>query len=382
MSKIHSEIQRNGTMILLFIADGRSMHTQRWVKYFAQQGHEVHLITYDPMDHPIDGVIEHVIPSRRQNIYISFWPRQLAINRIIRKIKPDLIHAHFITKYGFHLPFSGNYPKIVTAWGDDVLILPWSSWVLCLFTRHVLRSVDRIYAVSHDIRNHIINDFEIPEGKVHYLPFGVDTDLFFPKTPMNNDIQDIIVVFSNRRFFPVYDISTLINGFAKAYASDRRLRLILKMDGPDEEKHREQVNSLGISDIVLFKKKTSYSNIAYADIPDDYRNADIYITTSLSDGTPVSLLEAMASGLPCIATSVGGIPEWIEDRKTGLLITPGSPEETTQAILKLASDPVLCSRMGSAAREVIIRNGQWNTLMAQAEKDYQALIKTYRKDKS
>jgi len=364
-------------MILCFIADGCSMHTKRWVQYFAQQRHEVHLITYDPMNLPIDGVIEHVIPSWGQNLYVSFWPRQVAINRIIRKIKPDLVHAHFIAKYGFHLPFSGNYPKIVTAWGDDVLILPRSSRILNFFTRHVLRSVDRIYAVSHDIRSHIINDFEIPKGKVHYLPFGVDTDLFYPKTPMHNTIQDIIIVFSNRRFFPVYDISTLINGFAKAYASDRRLRLILKMDGPDEKKYREQVNSLGISDIVLFKKKTSYSNIAYADIPDDYRNADIYITTSLSDGTPVSLLEAMASGLPCIATSVGGIPEWIEDTKTGLLITPGSPDETAQSILKLASDPVLRSRMGSAAREVVLRNGQWNALMAQAEKDYQELIKTY-----
>lgn len=369
-------------MILLFIADGRSMHTQRWVQYFALAGHEVHLITYDPMDHPIDGVIEHVISSWGQNMYFSFWPRQVAINRIIRKIKPDLVHAHFIAKYGFHLPFIGNYPKIVTAWGDDVLILPRSNRILNFFTWHVLRSVDRIYAVSHDIRNHIINDFEITEGKVHYLPFGVDTDLFYPKPPMHNDNPDIIVVFSNRRFFPVYDISTLIDGFAKAYESDRRLRLILKMDGPDEKKHRERVKSLNLSEIVSFIKKTPCSNIAYADIPDDYRNADIYITTSLSDGTPVSLLEAMASCLPCIATSVGGIPEWIENTKTGLLITPGSPEETAQAILTLAADPHLCSRIGSAARDVIIRNGQWKNLMAQAEKDYQELIETYRQDKT
>jgi len=353
------------------------MHSQRWVQYFAQQGHEVHLITYDPMNNPIDGVIEHVIPSWGKNIFVSFWPRQVAINKIIRKIKPDLVHAHFIAKYGFHLPFLGNYPKIVTAWGDDVLILPRSSKIINFFTRHVLRSVDLIYAVSNDIRNHIINDFEIPEGKVHYLPFGVDTDLFFPKAPLH-DNQDIIVVFSNRRFFPVYDISTLINGFAVAYALDKRLRLILKMDGPDEKKYREQVISLGLSDIILFKKKTSCSNIAYADIPDDYRNADIYITTSLSDGTPVSLLEAMASGLACIATSVGGIPEWIEDKKTGLLITPGSPQETANAILMLASDPSLCLRMGSAARDFIIRNGQWKNLMTQADKDYQELIETYR----
>ena len=78
---------------------------------------------------------------------------------------------------------------------------------------------------------------------------------------------------------------------------------------------RELVTALGLSEVVTFRKKTDYS-----EVPNDYRDADIFITTSISDGTPVSLLEAMASGLPCIATSVGGIPEWIEDKRSGLLI--------------------------------------------------------------
>jgi len=369
-------------MIILFIADGRSMHTQRWVEYFARQGHEVHIITYDPLGHPIEGVIEHVIPSWGKSIYASFWPRQVAINRIVRKIKPDLVHAHFITKYGFHLPFLGKYPKIITAWGDDVLILPRSSRILRFFTRHALRSADLIYGVSHDIRNHIIHDFAIPEGKVHYLPFGVDTDLFCPGTSRHLEGKNDIILFSNRRFYPVYDVSTLVSGFAKACARDSRLRLVLKMDGPDEEKIQMLVQTLDISDRVIFKKKTSYTNLAYNEVPDDYRHVDIYITTSLSDGTPVSLLEAMASGLPCIATAVGGIPEWIEDMKNGILINPGSADETARAILDLASDPGLRLRLGSAARETILANGQWKSLMAQAEKDYLELIKTYRQDRS
>ena len=91
-------------MILLLIADGRSIHTQRWAEYFAQKGHEVHLITYNPMTRVINGVTEHVLVSRWNTLYLSFIPRHLAIKRLVKKIKPDLIHAHFIAKYGFHLP--------------------------------------------------------------------------------------------------------------------------------------------------------------------------------------------------------------------------------------------------------------------------------------
>ena len=367
-------------MILLFIADGRSMHTLRWLEYFAQRGHDVHVITYDPLTNPIKGVKEHIVRSWGKNMYLSFWPRQIRINQIIRDVKPDLIHAHFVTKFGFHLLFVGNYPKILTAWGDDILIIPRSSKILHAFTSHALKAADMIYAVSHDIQNHIISDFRISEKKVRYLPFGVDTKAFSPDFQQHPAQKETITVFSNRRFFPVYDVGTLIEGFAQAYSKNNHLRLVLKMDGPDEEKFRNLVQTRGLNGVVVFKKKTSYSNNAYSDIPRDYRDTDIYITTSLSDGTPVSLLEAMSSGIPCIATRVGGIPEWIDDEKNGLLISPGSPEEVARALLRLSSDPELCKKLGSAARDTIIQRGEWNTLMAQAEKDYLALIETYRQD--
>ena len=364
-------------MIILFIADGRSIHTQRWAEYFVQKGHEVHLITYDPRDNSIPGITEYVLTSRWQNLYLSFIPRHIAIKRLVRKIKPDLIHAHFIAKYGFHLPDLKFRPSIVSAWGDDVLILPKKSWLIRYYTQKVLDSVSLVYAISHDIRSHVISDFGMPETKVHYLPFGIDTDIFSPHAKARNDDDQIIEIFSNRGFFPVYDNETLIRGFAHAYAKNSSLRLTLKGDGPQEQSIRNLVALLGLSEVIRFKKKTSYS-----EVPLDYQHAHIFITTSISDGTPVSLLEAMASGLPCIATKVGGIPEWIEDKKTGILIQPKSPEQVAHAILTLAADSLLRSRMGSAAREFVLKNGQWNTLMAQAEKDYQALIKTYRQDRS
>jgi glycosyltransferase involved in cell wall biosynthesis len=282
-------------MILLFIADGRSIHTQRWAEYFAARGHEVHLITYDPMDREIPGVTEHVLTSRFNNLYFSFWPRQFAINRIIRSIQPDIVHAHFIAKYGFHLPFIGTYPKVVTAWGDDVLILPQSSKILLAFTRFVLDRVDLAYAVSYDIRNHMIADYSLPENKVKYLPFGVDTSQFPPRDLSARTDRDDIFFFSNRGFLPIYGMDTILAAFRMAVQRNSGIRLILKGDGPDKERIRMEVIDLGLGDKVSIQDKTDYQGVVR-----DLQDADVFITASGRDGTPVSLLEAMSSAfLPC-----------------------------------------------------------------------------------
>jgi len=361
---------------LLLIADGRSIHTQRWAEYFAERGHKVHLITYDPMNRTLPGVTEHVLSSHWNNLYLAFIPRHIAIKKLVRQIRPDLIHAHFIAKYGFHLPGLMRCPTVVSAWGDDILILPKKSRLIAYYTKNVMDGADLVYAVSRNIRDHILEDFAIPVTKVKYLPFGIDIDLFSPHPEPKSDPSPTIEVFSNRGFFPVYDNETLIRGFDLAYRKNPALRLTLKGDGPLEQSARDLVSSLGLSEVITFRKKT-----AYAEVPLDYRRAHIFLTTSISDGTPVSILEAMASGLPCIATSVGGIPEWIEDEKTGLLIAPQSPEQVAGALLRLAEDPDLRARLGTAARDAVVKNGQWRTLMAQAEKDYLALIETYRQDK-
>lgn len=353
-------------MKICFIADGRSIHTQRWIEYFARH-HEVHLITYDPMNISIEGVTEHVVGSSIQNLYLSFWPRHFRILRLTRQIDPDIIHAHFIAKYGFHLPFLAVRPAIVSAWGDDILILPKKSRLIRMFTRHVLNYADLIYAVSRDIQHHIVNDFGIPPEKITYMPFGIDTNLFAPVSNPGRETAEIIL-FSNRGFYPVYDMETLIRGFAIAYRKEKNLRLILKGEGPERGRMQGLVDSLGIEGVVTFREKT-----AYADVPQDYRAADIFVTTSVSDGTPVSLLEAMASGLPCIATAVGGIPEWITDGENGVLIPPQNPEALAESITRLADAPDLRNALGARARRSVVEAADWQAHMAKAEHDYTML---------
>lgn len=246
-------------MKLCFIADGRSIHTQRWAGHFGKS-HEVHLITYDPMNRSIAGVTEHVIPSLFENHYLAFWPRHVRVRRLIREINPNLIHAHFITKYGFHLPLRGRWPTVVSAWGDDILILPPGSFLIRAYTKRVLEGVDLVYAVSQDLRTHIVGDFGISPDKVHYLPIGIDTALF---SPVNREAEPggPTVLFSNRGFFPVYDTRTLLAGFASARRVKPGLSLVLKGDGPEEGEMRRLVTSMNLSYAVTFKERSQYSAV-------------------------------------------------------------------------------------------------------------------------
>ena len=358
-------------MNLCIIGDGRSIHTQRWAEYFGRD-HRVHLITYDPMDRAIPGVTEHVVPSLTGSLWLSFWPRHVRIRRLIREIDPDLVHAHFITKYGFHLPHDGRRPTLVTAWGDDILILPPKSRLIRHFTRKVLERVDRVHAVSEHLRERIIADYGIPPEKIRHVPFGIDTAAF---SPDHRDYArgDPVTVFSNRGFFPVYDSTTLVDGFARARAAEPGIHLLLKGDGPEEQMIRARVASLGLDGPATFSPRTGYDRV-----PGDLRDADIFVSTATSDGTPVSLLEAMSSGLPCIATAVGGVPEWVQDGKNGLLIPPGNPEALAVGILRLVRDPDLRRSLGTRARETVRARGDWQVLMRGVDEEYEEMARARR----
>ena len=291
----------------------------------------------------------------------------------VRKIKPDLIHAHFITKYGFHLPLLGDYPKIVTAWGDDILILPQSNRILFSFTSTSSISADLIYAVSQDIRYHIIHDFLIPEKKVHHLPFGVDTDQFSPSQDTPDEEKKKVVIYSNRNFLPIYGMDDILKGFYLALQQNPNISLILKGEGPDKERIRQEIVRIGLELHVTIRDKTEYNEVSC-----ELKKIDIFITASGRDVLRCRCLKRCLPDFPALQPRFGGIPEWILDGENGILIPPASPEIIAQKIILLASDRKKRKILGLHARNTILERGNWAVLMKNAENDYSTLL---RKDK-
>jgi glycosyltransferase involved in cell wall biosynthesis len=114
-------------------------------------------------------------------------------------------------------------------------------------------------------------------------------------------------------------------------------------EGPDRPRLEEEIEALGLSGRVRLAGERR-------DVPELLAAADVFVLPSASEGLPVSVLEAMAAGLPVIASRVGGVPEQVSDGETGLLVEPGDPNELTAALDRLIADPSLRRRLGAAGR--------------------------------
>jgi glycosyltransferase involved in cell wall biosynthesis len=161
------------------------------------------------------------------------------------------------------------------------------------------------------------------------------------------------------RLAPEKGVSILIKAVASLKCQQgKEIELCLVGDGEERPALVQLVKELGLTEVVVFEGYVSFGEWLFA----HYRNADIFILPSLSEGTPNVLIEAMAFGLPIVASRVGGCEELIRDRVTGILTEPGSIQSLQSAVQELLDDPALCARLGlaaqSSAREFMMEKQQ------------------------
>lgn len=356
-------------MKICYIAPGYSEHTRKMAEYFALRGDRVSLVSFEESREEWMGIDVRTVgpknPLLKQVLYRSPRLQAFLVGRVVAALRPDIVHAHYLSTYGVVGARLGRRPLAVSAWGSDLLVDgrgPKQREVL-----GVLAAADLVHSVSRDMTRVLEQEFGVPGEKIFTAPFGIDTDQFSPQAGRPDPGQAITVV-NHRPMAPVYDNATLVRGFALAAREIPGLRLVLVGDGPDREKVRQLVQELGLGGSVSMDQW-----IESGRIPGLLRDADVFVSTNISDGTPVSLLEAMSTGLACVATGVGGVPDWITDGEDGLILPPSDPRALADRILLLARDAGLRSRLGKAARDRILARGRLPVLMEGLRERYEAL---------
>jgi glycosyltransferase involved in cell wall biosynthesis len=182
--------------------------------------------------------------------------------------------------------------------------------------------------------------------KIDVVALGVDPSIYIPQVFIETPSLFEILCVGRLTISKGQEI--LIHSVVKILKLGKNVRLRLVGDGPDRSRLEECVNSLGCQKSIIFEGALNVEKTLEA-----YKLTHIFALTSFAEGLPVVLMEAMSMEIPCVATSINGIPELIKNEGNGLLVNCSNIEETTKALLRLLDDSSLRLKLGKAGRQTI-----------------------------
>lgn len=284
------------------------------------------------------------------------WFCSWRLSRLLRKERVDLIHAHQYTPFFYALTARLLYrrpPILFTEHGRHFPDFPRPKRKLA--NRLLLQQRDRVVGVGQAVRQALIQNEGLPGQRIEVIYNGIN--LGTPKNPEGERCRvrqelglkkNELVVLQVARLDPIKDHGTALRSFARLANRCPEARLLIVGEGPQEETIRAQVRQLHLeSQVLLLGLRT--------DIPSLLAAADLFLLTSVSEGIPLTIIEAMTAELPVVATKVGGLPEIIEDGKNGFLVPAKDDATLAEKILLLATNPSRRKDMGQAGAHLARR---------------------------
>lgn len=364
-------------MRICYIADAGSIHTRRWVSYFALKGHQIHIITSRIGDGYPEGVHLHLLTSLlpqhwKRAGYINALPWFVQARKLINRIKPDIIDAHYITINGYLGAFSGFHPLILTALGSDLLTDVKKGIHLRILTRYTLKKAEMVTCNSETVRGELIK-FGVDPARISIIHQGIDTQKFSPQ--LDKKFKDRLglregpVVISLRNFKPVYNVEMLIRAIPSVLKHSPQVTFIIAGEGKQRGYLEKLATSLGCTVNIRF-----VGHITSDELPKYLASSDIYVSTSLSDSASLSLQEAMACEIAPVVTDLAGNREWITDGENGFLVSTNDTQSLANKIVYLLKNEEVAKKFGRLGRELIQERAEYEREMGQMEELYERMV--------
>lgn len=252
-----------------------------------------------------------VVSIRSSNPWAWFSALR-SIKKIIAETQPDVIHLHQVNRLALLVSVAARglgVPIVTTAWGSDVLLVPKRNFVFRFLTRSVLRSSRKITADARVMIDEMLK-LDDDSSKYVHLQYGID-----PVTPAVKEK----IIYSNRLHEPLYNIDTILRDFAVFSKKHPDWRLVVAATGSQTQSLRQLADELSITDRITFAgwldTKQNHAN---------YAKASIYVSIPSSDGTSVSLLEAMSADCIPVVSDLPVTKEWVRDGYNGIIRKKGS----------------------------------------------------------
>lgn len=328
-------------MRILIVCHSNAQWTINFARFFASRGDDVLVASFSPSK--IEGIKMESIGAKEydwrkgKHMYFTRVPR---LRRIIRRFNPDIVFAIYLASNGLTAALSWDGPFVVSAIGSDVLDREGRKGLRKCFREGVIKLVARradvINTVSQELDDEL-NRLGVPRSKLFQLPFGVDSDVFHPAEDMPRPKATRLIC--TRAHKPICDIPTVIDALALLKEAGRKFCCTFTSGGSLLDDNKDRVRTAGLEDCVTF---TGF--LDHGELPNLLRQSDIYISASLGDGTSVSLLEAMATGLVPVVSRIRANEPWVEYGRTGLLFEVGRPDILAHALQRAMDDEQLRRR--------------------------------------
>ena len=371
-------------MKICYIADAADIHTQKWVTYFANKGHEVHLISFQSLPDPISGVHLHLLKELCGKIILCKYTVNalfvfIQINKLLTQVHPDIVHGHSIRDHTIITALTGFHPFIVTPWGNDIFIYLKESRIMNYMIMFTLRNSDLITCDGQNVKDVIVNT-GIDAKKIRMVMFGVDTkkfDFSLPKNEIKNKLEicDLLTVISTRRLGQIHDVVTLIRAIPLVLIEIPNAKFIIAGEGDEKEYLVSLAKTLDVFDATRFVGWIPNNNLHTYLV-----SSDIYVSTSLSDaGIATSTAEAMACRLPVVITDFGDNRKWMPKDYQDFVVPVKDPKVLAEKIIYLLKHKDVRKEFGLKNREIIEDGNNYYKEMDKMENIYIELVEEYRK---
>lgn len=318
-------------MRIVYVADHGSIHTRRWVGFFADRGHDVHVVTCGGAD-VYDTTPDGEPMTRRYQVHdlgeprfgkLGYLAKRRAARRIIEGLDPDVVHVHWLTSYGMLALASRVQPLVATAHGDDVLIAPRNP-VMRRLVQSVLRRAVLVTVPSETMRS-AVHDLVGGAGhpRVEVFQYGVDVRKL---QVIGETLREQLVesrrrdpgpvrVISTRAMLQLYRLDALVDAIALLRSDGLNVRCDLVGDGPERQSLERQVAEADMAEHIEF-----HGHVPPHEVERMVAESDVYVSVAESDGVSLSLLEALALGAVPVLSDIPANRGWVHDGYTGVLV--------------------------------------------------------------
>jgi glycosyltransferase involved in cell wall biosynthesis len=326
---------------LAFLGDPNSIHLRRWAGWFGERGHVTSLLVPEGRE-VAEGMPSPISVERFRPYYsgrfrpAGYLAERRSLRELIAQLGPDVVHAHYLTEYGWHAWMSGFHPYAVTVWGSDVTISLRQSRRTALYGRTALRSADLVTGDSAALVEDVIRA-GARRDRTRLVQFGVDTQRFAPG-PDPAELRACLglggkrVLFSPRLIRPLYRQGVAVEALAALPDDYVLLMGRYQVDEAELAAVLARAGALGVTERVVV-----VPSVDHAEMPDFYRLAEAVLTIPASDATPVTLLEAMACERPIVATDLPSVREWLGELDPDSLVPVDDPGATAEAVSRIAA---------------------------------------------